>query len=131
MFQIGDKVKCIGFQGRGVTGQFTVGKIYEVRSVREHSIEVMVDDSGSLTNGWSKEFFELVGREPEAVVPMVTVEMYVVFYRMNNWANLNILHQSFDKQENMDSLLHLLQARPESYTIMATKKLKVKVPAHA
>lgn len=60
-FKIGDKVRALRSTSTWATRpQFTKGNIYTVSDVNGSRIQIEVDDSGSLTNGWQAEYFELV-----------------------------------------------------------------------
>lgn len=58
-FKVGDRVKCL----KSYPGQFTAGKEYVVSADhfgrKGESVKVKFDDSGSTSNGWLPEFFEL------------------------------------------------------------------------
>lgn len=58
-FKVGDRVNCL----KSYPGQFTAGKEYVVSADhfgrKGESVKVKFDDSGSTSNGWLPEFFEL------------------------------------------------------------------------
>ena len=59
MFKKGDKLKCLNT----LKGQFTKGKIYEVRedyAGPTGNVTICLDDGGGEHNGWGPHFFELV-----------------------------------------------------------------------
>lgn len=52
-WKAGDLVECKSV----CAGQFTNGKIYQVRGLGTHNVEVIKDDRGSTSNGWGYKNF--------------------------------------------------------------------------
>lgn len=121
-FNIGDRVKRIDFGG-GYGEQMDVGDlgtVIEGLDIWDQCIRVRTDRGREVALKPIR--FELVERAPPRV-PMIEVPMYVVFYRWHG----EIMHNSFTTERRLEEYKRAMN-HVGDYEILATKKLKVKVP---
>jgi hypothetical protein len=83
--KVGDKVRCT----KDYHGQFTAGKIYEVRRISGAMLSVVEDDVGRKTNGWGADNFELVTDSvsvtPSAPTPPLVTNTPHIVAAVQSW----------------------------------------------
>lgn len=132
-FRTGDIVRVIG--NFSIPGQFTVGQIYTVSGIRGYdgddyyTVMIEEDDSGSRTNGWGHDYFELVAEAPPEVapppVPMQEIVTYLTYYKWDDEQEIAVcVHKT---EADTIRFTEYLQST-DHLTFIANKKIKTNIP---